>query len=217
MRSLGRPKVLRSALVAGLCTAAVCWPRIATAPHQRYPVWYLEAVVLLGSVVLWGFVFAWHTQYTQRPVFTLKIAVGPFALATIVGLVAALLWHFALDPWLRVKAPEDYPTTIEQWLAMTLFGLGLKQLFVVFAPFAWLIRLFRKKAPAFVLTVVFGLVVILVREYRSPSPMLAEPFFLGLLALRGAAQVISVYLYLRGGVLLVWWWDLLLQSRHLLD
>ena len=56
-----------------------------------------------------------------------------------------------------------------------------------------------------------------IREYRSPSPMLAEPFFLGLLAIRGAAQVLSVYLYLRGRVLLVWWWELLLQSRDLLN
>jgi hypothetical protein len=217
MRSLGRPEVLRSAIIAGVGSALVCWPRIATAPHPRYPAWYLEAVVLLGSIVLWGFVFAWHTQYTQRPVFTLKVAIGPLALATITGLAAALFWHFALDPWLRVKVPEDYPTTIEQWLAMTLFSLGLKQLFVVFAPFAWLIRLFGKKEPAFILTVMFALAVVVIREYRSPAPLVAEPFFLGLLAVRGTVEALSVYLYLRGGVLLVCCWDLLLQSRHLLN
>jgi hypothetical protein len=217
MRSLGRPEVLRSAIIAGLGSALVCWPRIVTAPHQRYPAWYLEAVVLLGSILLWGFVFAWHTQYTQRPVFTLKVALAPLALATLTGLAAALFWHFALDPWLRVKVPEDYPTTMAQWLAMTLFSLGLKQLFVVFAPFVWLIRLFGKKEPAFILTVMFGLAVVVVREYRSPSALVAEPFFLGLLAVRGAVEALSVYLYLRGGVLLVWWWDLLLQSRHLLN
>jgi hypothetical protein len=217
MRSFGRPEVLRSAIFAGFGTALVCWPRIATAPHQRLPAWYLEAVVLLGSIVLWGFVFAWHTQYTQHPVFTLKVGAWPFALATIAGLATALFWHFAIDPWLRVKAPADYPTTMEQWLAMTLFSLGLKQLFVVFAPFAWLIRLFGRKEPAFILTVVFDLAVLVIREYRSPSAMLAEPFFLGLLVIRGTAQALSVYLYLRGGVVLVWWWDLLLQSRHLLN
>jgi hypothetical protein len=217
MRSFGRPEVLRSAIIAGSCSALVCWPRIATAPHQRLPVWYLEAVVLLGSVVLWGFVFAWHTQYTQRPVFTLKPGACPFALATSAGFATALLWHFALDPWLRVKSPADYPTTMEQWLAMTLFNLGLKQLFVVFSPFAWLIRLFGRKEPAFILTVVFGLTVVIIRESRSPSSLLAEPFFLGLLALRGAALALAVYLYLRGGVFLVWWWELLLQSRHLLN
>jgi hypothetical protein len=45
---------------------------------------------------------------------------------------------------------------------------------------------------------------------------LAEPFFLGLLVIRGVAPALSVYFYLRGGVLLVWWWELLFQSRHLL-
>jgi hypothetical protein len=217
MRSLGRPQVLKSAILAGFGTALVCWPRIATAPHQRLPVWYLEAVVLLGSIVLWGFVFAWHTQYTHRAVFTLRMGAWLFALATGAGLATALFWRFALDPWLRVKTPADYPTTMEQWLAMTLFSLGLKQLIVVFAPFAWLIRLFRRKEPAFILTVVFGITVVIIRESRMPSPMLAEPFFLGLLALRGAAEALAVYLYLRGGVLLVWWWELLLQSRHLLN
>jgi hypothetical protein len=49
------------------------------------------------------------------------------------------------------------------------------------------------------------------------SRKLAEPFFLGLLVIRGAAPALSVYLYLRGGVLLVWWWELLLQGRHLLN
>ena len=217
MRLLGRPEVLRSAIIGGLCSAVVCWPRIATAQHLRYPVYYLEAVVLLGSIVLWGFVFAWHTHYTQCPVFTLKVPAWPFALATGTGLAAALFWHLAIDPWLRAKVPEDYPTTMEQWLAMTLFSLGLKQLFVVFAPFAWLIRLLGKKTSAFILTVAFGLAVVLIRDYRSASPMLSEPFFLGLLAVHGAAGAFSVYLYLRGGVLLVWWWVLLLQSRLLLN
>ena len=174
-------------------------------------------MVLLCSIALWGVVFAWHTEYTQRPVFTLKVAAWPLALATGEGLATAVFNHFAIDPWLRVKAPADYPTTMEQWLAMTLFSLGLKQLFVVFAPFAWLIRLFGRKEPAFILTVVFGLAVVVIREYRSLNPLLAEPCFLGLLAIRGAAQALSVYLYLRGGVLLVWWWELLLQSRYLLN
>ena len=80
MRLLGKPEVLRSAIIAGLCSALVCWPRIVTAPHQRYPAWYLEAVVLLGSIVLWGFVFAWHTQYHATSSVHFKgaiLAIGP--------------------------------------------------------------------------------------------------------------------------------------------
>jgi hypothetical protein len=215
MRALGKPEVLTSAMLAGLGSAMVCWPRIATASHQRYPVWYLEAVALLGSIVLWGFVFAWHTQYTQRPVFTLKVGLGPFLLATAAGLTAALCWHFALDPSLRARVPEDYPSSTGQWLARTLFSLGLTQLFLVFAPFAWLMRLFRNRQTAFALTVLFGLVVLIIRDSRSPSPLGPEPLFIGLLAFQGAAQALAVYLFLRGGVLLVWWWSLLFQSRHL--
>jgi hypothetical protein len=52
MRSLERPEVLKSAIIAGLGTALACWPRITTEPRLRYPAWYLEAVVLLGSIVL---------------------------------------------------------------------------------------------------------------------------------------------------------------------
>lgn len=72
MRSLGRPEVLRSAIIAGLGSALVCWPRIATAPRPRYPAWYLEAVVLLGSILLWGFVFAWHTRSTPAARFYIE-------------------------------------------------------------------------------------------------------------------------------------------------
>jgi hypothetical protein len=218
MRSLGKPEVLQAALVAGLVTALACWPRVAIASHQHYSVWYFwyaEAVALLGSIVLWGFVFAWHTQYSQRPVFTLRIGSGAFALATLTGLAGALLWHWGFDPLLRAKVPEDFPTTAGEWLATVLFSLGLRQLFLVFAPFAWLLRLFRKPQPAFVLTVVFGVAVMVVRNNHSPSPLPWDSFLVGLLVAQSAAEVLSLYLYLRGGVLLVWWWALLFQS-HLL-
>ena len=52
-------------------------------------------------------------------------------------------------------------------------------------------------------------------QSQIPMPRkLAEPSFLGLLSIRGAAQALSVYLYLRGGMLSVWGWELLLQSRY---
>ena len=43
-----------------------------------------------------------------------------------------------------------------------------------------------------------------------PTALLA-----GFLVCRVAMGSLSVYFYLRGGVLLAWWWGLLLQSRHL--
>jgi hypothetical protein len=97
---------------------------------------------------------------------------------------------------------------------MVLFGLAFTTLFLVFAPFAWLIRLFRKVSIAAVLTVIFGLFVFWVKNENSRSPL--EPNLLRYLMFsRLISGAISMGLYLRGGVLLVWWWELLLQSRLL--
>ena len=215
MRSLGQPEVLKSALLAALAGAVLCYPRVCTAPHQVYPVWYMETILFLGGTFLWGFVFAWHTKYTGQPVFTLKIGWRPFTIATVCGLAAALAWRFVFDPVVRARVPEDYPNTLNQWLAMTLFSLALTQLFIVFSPFAWLMRMCQKKMPAVVLTVLFGVAVMLVR-HRESSSLFTPAMFAGFVALRLAGLLLSVYLLLRGGVLLVWWWVLLFESRHLL-
>jgi hypothetical protein len=118
------------------------------------------------------------------------------------------------DPTLRARTPADYPTNVQQWVAMTLFSLAFTQLFLVFAPFAWLVRLFRRKETAWLMTVLFGLFVLGVKN-RAPSVPMPPMLFLGLLVFRIIAGFLSVYFFLRGGILLVWWWTLLLQSRHL--
>ncbi len=215
MRSLGQPQVLRSAAVAAAATALVCYPRLAHASSLPYPMWYLEALLFLGTIVLWAFVFAWHTQYTHRPVFMQEITARTWASATVAGLSVGLLLFFFQDPLLRGFAPEDYPTTVENWLAMTLFTLAFTQLFLVFAPFAWLIRLFQRERVAVVLTVLFGAFVLVLKNYRSPAPFGAA-LLLDVLLVRLVVGSLSVYFFLRGGVVLVWWWGLLLQSRHLL-
>jgi hypothetical protein len=213
VRSLGQPEVLRSASLAGLLTALVCYPRLALATNLAHPIWYLEALLFLGGIILWAFVFAWHPQYTHRPVVTFRIPPLAFGLATATGLFGALVLHFWLDPTLRTELPEDYPLTFKHWLAATLFSLAFTQLFVVFAPFAWLLRLSRRKAMALLLTVLFGVFVMLVRNRAATIP----PWLLAaLLVVRVLVGFLSVYFFWRGGVLLVWWWNLLLQSRHLL-
>jgi hypothetical protein len=215
MRSLAKPEVLESAALAGLLTAVVCYPRLYLATKLNYPVWYLEAMLFLGSIVLWAFVFAWHTQYSGRPVLTLNVSKKAFAWATGTGLAAALVLRFWFDPMLRARTPEDYPLTVEQWAAMTLFSLAFTQLFLVFAPFAWTLRLVKRELPAIILTVVFGLYVLLVKIYGSPQPPSLQ-LWVVLVVIRIVVGLASVLFFLRGGLILIWWWSFLLQSRHLL-
>jgi hypothetical protein len=214
MRSLAQPGVLKSATIAALLSALACYPRLFLWLKRPYALWYLEAMLFLCGIVLWAFVFGWHTKYTGRPVLTFKPELVPFVWATFAGVGIAMLFHVGLDPSLRLRTPEDYPTNIEQWLALTLFSLAFTQLYLVFAAFAWFVRLFQSIWMAAILTVLFGVFVLLVKNHASPSPM-ATPLLMALLASRIALGALSVYFYLRGGLLLAWWWGLLLQSRHL--
>jgi hypothetical protein len=214
MRSLAQPEVLKSAGTAAVLSSLACLPRLWLWPHRRYDLWYLEATMFLGSTVLWAFVFAWHTKYTQRPVFSLKTGLVAFLLVTLSGVAVAILLHVWLDPSLRLRTPEDYPRTIVQWMALVLFSLAFNQLFLVFAPFAWAMRLFQNPRMAGLLTVLFGVFVLMLKHHSSPTPM-PSGLLLSLLAVRIAVAALSVYFFWRGGVLLVWWWGLLLQSRHL--
>ena len=214
MRSLAQPEVLKSAAAAALLSALACYPRLFLWLKRPYALWYLEAVLFLCGMVLWAFVFGWHTKYTGRPVFTFKAGLVPFVWATLAGVGIAMLFHARLDPLLRLRTPEDYPATVEQWLALTLFSLAFTQLYLVFAAFAWFVRLFQSTWMAAILTVLFGVFVLVVKNPASSSPM-PTSLLLALLASRVTLGALSVYFYLRGGALLAWWWGLLLQSRHL--
>jgi len=216
MHSFLQPRTLKLAGIAALATAFACYPRLSLWSNRSAPVWYLEAIIFFGGIVLWGFVFAWHTPYTHRPVFTLKMESGPFITATLAGIMVAVVFHLFLDPSLRPRMTEDYPVDLKQWIAMTLFSLAFSQMFLVFAPFAWLIRLFQNRWVATGLTVLFGVVVLVIKTGSSPTPI-PPPLFAALLAVRIVVGFLSVLFYLRGGVLLTWWWGLLLEARHLLD
>jgi hypothetical protein len=216
MRDLGQPRVLKSAGLAALISSAACYPWLTIAPHQRYPVWYLEAVMFLGGTVLWGFVFAWHAKYLHRPVLTFKLEPAAWALGTLCSVAAAILMHGWVDPAFRSGNPEEFPATLPEWFARTLFSLGFAQLFLIFAPLAWLARLFGKKTPAIILTVLFGVLVMVIKNERAPVPV-SSLVLTGRLLERLIAGTLAVYFYLRGGALLVCWCDLLISSRHLLS
>jgi hypothetical protein len=214
VRNLAQPRVLKLAGIAALATTLACYPRLSFWLNRSVPIWYLEAIMFFCSIVLWSFVFAWHTQYAHLPVFTLKIEPRLFATVTVVGIVVAMGYHLFLDPSLRLKTPEEYPADAKQWLAIALFSLTFNQLFLVFAPFAWLIRLFQNRWVATCLTVLFGAVVMAIKIQSTPAPF-PPPLLAALLAGRVIMGFLAVSFYLRGGVLLSWWWTLLIEARHL--
>ncbi|SPE54586.1 conserved membrane hypothetical protein [Verrucomicrobia bacterium] len=212
MRTLAQPEVLRWAVTAALLEAVACYPELSFWPERVYPIWYLEALVFLGCTVLWAFVLGWYPKYARRPVFTLKVGAWPGALATLSGLAIAFLLYRFVDPTLHARKPADYPADLEHWLGRILFNLALVQLFLVFAPVAWLLRLTGRLEVAAVFTVLFGGLVLAFQHPASPPFPVA--MLLAILAQRLVTNAFSVYLFLRGGVSLVWWWQFLLQSRH---
>lgn len=216
VRRLAQPKVVASAAIAAALSALLSLPRMLLWEGRKFPLWYVEATMFLGGFVLWAFVFAWHTEYTHRPVFTLKVKLPVFAAATLAAILVGLGLHFFLDPSLRLITPEDYPSDFAHWIASTLFSLAFTQLFLFFAPFAWLMRLFKNEQVATWSTVALGVLVLLLKVHASPKPPPYSVFF-ELLILRIALGYLGVWFYLRGGILIVWWLGLLVEARHLLD
>lgn len=216
MRDLAKPEVLKSAAGAAAATCLLCYPRLALWQQRTFPIWYLEALVLLGTVVFWGFVFAWHTRYSGRPLVPSTTEPRLWSTATAVALFAAAALHFWIDPRFRAVAPEGYPTTIHQWAATMLFHLSFLQLFLVFAPVAWLLRLFENATAAMIGTVIFGVAVMAMNIHSSPRP-LPSGLLVPWLLVAVFRQAASVYFYLRGGLLLAWWWGLIIETRLLLE
>jgi hypothetical protein len=215
VRSLAKPEVIKSAIGAALASAVLSYPRLALWAERKQPIWYLEAVLFLGGTVLWGFVLGWYTQYTRRPFLTFKIEKIPLVQATILGLLGAATLSVFVDPAARQQVPEDYPPDFQHWLAMVLFSLSFSQLLLIFAPLSWCLRLSARPGLSAVLTVVFGAVVFLLKQHRLTHPLPA-PLLWELLVFRVVGSFLSLHLLARGGVLLVWWFDLLIQSRLLL-
>jgi hypothetical protein len=215
VRRLAQPQVVTAALAAAAASALLCLPRILLWDKRKFTVPYIELTLFCGGFVLWAFVFAWHTEYTRRPLFTLKIKPALFAIATLFGIGGALVSHFFLDPTLRQISPEEYPPDLMHWVASTLFLLAFTQLFLLFAPYAWAVRLFRSEQIAIGFIVVFC-AALWWHKMKSSPMQLAGPALVELLVLRVVQSLITVWFYLRGGIFLAWWLALLIETRHLL-
>ena len=206
---------MTSAAIAAALSAIFSLPRIWLWENRPFQIWYPEAMLCLCGFVLWAFVFAWHTEYTRRPVFTLRVKPLLFAAATFVGLAAALGKHWLVDPTLRARNPQDYPADFRHWVAHLLFTLSVAQLLLIFAPFAWAMRLFRNETAATWLTVALSVLVLGLKSNASAAPLPAA-MMLALAVLQIVSAYCAVWFYLRGGIFLAWWLAFLIEARHLL-
>ena len=215
VRRLVQPPVVAAATLASALSATLSLPRMLLWNQRPYLVWYIEATMFFCGFVLWAFVFAWHTEYTHRPVFTTRIPPLLFGGATLAGVLGALGIHWLLDPALRIHNPQDYPADFPHWVAQMLFALSFTQLFLLFAPFAWAMRLFRNETVATWVTVAFSVLVLALKTNASPTPLPAS-LIVALAVLRIVSGFFAVWFYLRGGMFLAWWLAFLIEARHLL-
>jgi len=188
--------------MAALASTLACYPRLSFWLNRPSAIWYLIAALFFCGIVLWGFVFAWHEKYTRRPVFVFKVEARSFIAATLVGIAAAVLFRLFLDPSLRARLPEEYPADLKQWVAWLLFSLFFRQLFLLFAPFAWSMRLLQNRWAAAAVTILFGIFVQVLKMQASPVPI-SPALLAALLAGRIVMGFLAVWFYLRGGVILI--------------
>jgi hypothetical protein len=215
MRLLAQPKVLGAAVGAAALTALACYPRLSHAPNPVMPVWYLACAIFCCCIVLWAFVFAWHTPYTGRPVWVFKPGLKLVIFATLTGIALAAIDFWLVDPLLKARLPDEFPADRQQWIERVLFSLSMTQLFILFAPFDWLMRLIRNQKIAAGLTILFGCFIMTIHmQSLSAVPL---PLFAALLIGRAFIGGVAIFFYLRGGILMVWWLSLLLQMRFLLE
>jgi len=99
---------------------------------------------------------------------------------------------------------------------MALSTLTLTQLFVVFAPLAFFLRMISRRWLAIGLTLAFNLFVMLQRSALAPAPL--PPLLLaGLIGFRLLGASILIYFYSKGGLPLACWATFLVHARLLLE
>ncbi len=214
MRFLAQPDTMQSAALAAGVTGLSCFPRLWLWTERPNALWFMVTLLLLTSFILWSFVFGWYPPYTGRRVFRLHLSRRAWLAASALGIASATVVALAVDPRLRLLSPDDYPKSLADWLAGTLFSLTLGQLFLCYAPLALFLRLFRHPAVAILLTVLFG--QFLLGLQLESTPFEADlPFTLMLFGRSALLGLAGAFLFLRGGLLLGSLWSLLLEGRLL--
>ena len=215
MRRLTQPNVMAAASVAAGLTALACYPRILFWNERVFPLWFYEAALFGCSAVLWAFVFAWQQQAKNASLFRPCTQPRPWAEVLATSLLIASVYHVYLDPTLRQLLPDEYPVTLRDWGAQTLFVLAFQPLFLIFAPYAFFVRLFKNRNLAANLTVIFGVVLWICKPTGGATSL--PPILAGLFVIsKVAGGFLSVRFYTQGGVWLVVCWGFIIQLRHLL-
>ena len=213
MRLLAQPAVLKQAVAAAALSTLAAWPRLAGWSASPNPTWFLAGVLFWAAFCLWAAVFGWHRQIAGRAVLNWEIPGREWTNVTLVGVLGAVVLTYTSDPSWRALRPQDFPTSTARWVAQTLFYLGFEQLFAYLAPFALFLRLTGSLRAALVATALLRLVVLGLQLHAvDPAPSVAGVLLLG--GTRVAVTLVVLILYLRGGLLPVWWLGLLLQLRH---
>ncbi len=214
MRALIHPKVFPRAAAAAALTTFACYSRMVLWSARPDTVWFLEIVIFFTSLFFWAFVLAWHEPYTRRPLFVWKPLPHLWKGVSLCAVVAAVLTAWLIDPTLRPIVPELYPKNLMEWQAIVFFECTFAQLFLCFAPLAFVARLLPSRRSAIAATILFGVFVTYLK-LRGLTVPVSLPLGAGLMALKAASMALVLAFYLEGGVLLVWWWTLLLEARHL--
>jgi len=216
VRQLGKTEVLRSAGIATLLTGGACYPRLSIWDRLEGQVAANLLVLMWCIFVLWAFVFAWHKEYYQREPIRLDLSWRNWVWIVAAGGLVAVALRVGLDAWLREVAPWNFPESGKEWLAIVLFAVFFGSLFMVFAPFAFFLRLTRRVRVSFGATVLGAVGVMMLRYLLMGSDRSAGA--LALLVLLFAGQtVLALGLYLRFGALAVWVFLFLVEARHVLD
>ncbi|NBR86858.1 MAG: hypothetical protein EBS84_08515 [Proteobacteria bacterium] len=212
MRSLAQPAVLWRAAIAGVLTAAAGYPRLANWTQRPDALWFLDAALGWAGFVMWAAVLAWHRGYSGHEVFPRQIPGHLWWTAGALGVGGAIISYHWGDPLLRQLAPTDFPRTPGAWVEHLLFSLALEQVFLCFAPVAFLVRLWPNVNVAATGTVLFSLFVFTLKldagAAAVPGLVLA-----GMFLFRALHSGVTVWLYLRGGAWLVWFFATLLLTR----
>lgn len=212
MRDVLRPGALKNAGLAATATAFACYSRLALWGDRPERLGVLLTLLFTAAFVFWAAVFAWHSKYSGRKILSLEWEPVLWSCVIVCGLAGSAILYFFVDPTLRPLAPELYPDSARGLLGMTLFTAAFTQLFVCFAPMAFFLRLTGSTERSVILTVFLGMVLVFIKMTSLQAPWL---FIAGLMAFRALSGYLAATFYLRGGVLAVWVWTVLLEARHL--